>query len=129
MDDDGELLALNRRYYEAFEARDLDAMSALWERSPRASCTHPGWATLQGWGQVASSFFALFQGDGHVQFVLTREQANVAGDVAWVSVDENLLGDQGGVTVATVNIFVRDPAGGSGWRMVCHHGSVVAAAG
>lgn len=129
MDDDGELLAFNRRYYEAFEARDLDAMSALWERSPRASCTHPGWATLHGWGQVASSFFALFQGDAHLQFVLTREQANVAGDVAWVSLDENLLGDQGGVTVATVNIFVRDHNGGSGWLLVCHHGSVVAAAG
>lgn len=129
MDDDGELLALNRRYYEAFEARDLDAMSALWERSPRASCTHPGWATLRGWGQVASSFFALFQRGGHVQFVLTREQADVAGDVAWVSLDENLLGDQGGVTVATVNIFVRDSTGAAGWRLVCHHGSVVAAAG
>lgn len=126
MDDDADLLAVNRRYYEAFEAGDLDAMSALWERSSRASCTHPGWATLRGWNQVASSFFALFHQGGRVQFVLTREEANVAGDVAWVSVDENLLGDQGGVTVATVNIFVRDTR--AGWRMVCHHGSVVAAA-
>jgi hypothetical protein len=124
VDDDAELLAANRRYYEAFEANDLDAMSAVWERSARATCTHPGWATLQGWGQVASSYFALFQGGNRTQFVLTREQANVAGNVAWVSLDENLLGDQGGVTVATVNIFVR--GGDTDWRMVCHHGSVVA---
>ena len=116
------MLSANRRYYEAFEARDLDAMSDLWERSERAVCTHPGWATLEGWGAVAASFFALFQNGSQLQFVLTRERANVVGDAAWVSVDENLLGDQGGVTVAAVNVFVRRA---DRWRMVCHHGSVV----
>jgi hypothetical protein len=117
------VLAANRRYYEAFEAKDLDAMSDLWERSDRALCTHPGWATLEGWGAVAASFFALFQNGQQIQFVLTRERVTVAGASAWVSLDENLLGDQGGVTVATINIFVAAPV--SGWRMICHHGSVV----
>jgi ketosteroid isomerase-like protein len=119
-----DVVAVNRRYYDAFERADLDAMSDLWERSPRAICTHPGWATLRGWSQVASSFFALFERGAANQFVLTREHAVVCGDTAWVSVDENLLGAQGGITVATVNIFVR-PGDGSPWRMVCHHGSVV----
>lgn len=121
-----DVLAANRRYYEAFEAKDLDAMSDLWERSDRALCTHPGWATLEGWGAVAASYFALFQNGHQIQFVLTREKAVVSGQTAWVSLDENLLGDQGGVTVATINVFVRDPDH-SGWRMVCHHGSVVQA--
>jgi SnoaL-like domain len=118
------VLAANHRYYEAFEAGDLDAMSDLWERSDRALCTHPGWATLEGWGAVAASFFALFQNGQQIQFVLTRERVTVAGGTAWVSLDENLLGDQGGVTVATINIFVAAP-GSEVWRMVCHHGSVV----
>jgi hypothetical protein len=118
-----EVLAANRRFYEAFETKDLDAMSDLWERSDRALCTHPGWATLEGWGAIAASFFALFQNDHQLQFVLTRERPTVAPGAAWVSLDENLLGDQGGVTVATVNLFVPDGAGG--WRMVGHHGSVV----
>jgi hypothetical protein len=118
------VLAANRRYYEAFEARDLDAMSDLWERSDRALCTHPGWATLEGWGAVAASFFALFQNGQQIQFVLTRERVTVAGGTAWVSLDENLLGDQGGVTVATINIFVAAAESGV-WRMICHHGSVV----
>lgn len=117
----------NRAFYDAFEARDLDAMSALWERSERAMCTHPGWATLQGWGAVASSFFALFQSAQSLQFVLTQERIHVQDGVAWVAVDENLLGDQGGSTVAAVNLFVRDDATGR-WRLVCHHGSVVSAA-
>jgi SnoaL-like domain len=118
------VLAANRTYYEAFEAKDLDAMSDLWERSDRAICTHPGWATLEGWGPVAASFFALFQGGQQIQFVLTRERVIQNGETAWVSLDENLLGDQGGVTVATINIFVPGPRSDR-WRMICHHGSVV----
>ncbi len=127
------MLAANRRFYEAFEARDMDAMSDLWERSGRSTCTHPGWATLRGWGPIAASFFALFQGSRHMQFVLTEERVEVVGDMAWVSVDENLLGDQSGATIAAVNIFVRTGAARPGpgsqpgpeWRLVCHHGSVV----
>ncbi len=124
MSDEEAVLAVNRRYYEAFEARDLDAMSDLWERSDRALCTHPGWATLEGWGAVAASFFALFQNGAQLQFVLTREKPTVVGDAAWISLDENLLGDQGGVTVSALNLFVR---GDGRWRMVGHHGSVVQA--
>lgn len=122
VDDEQAVLAVNRSYYEAFETRDLDAMSDLWERSERVTCTHPGWATLEGWGAVASSFFALFQNGAQLQFVVTRERPTVVGDAAWVSLDENLLGDQGGVTVAAVNLFVRHQGR---WRMVGHHGSVV----
>lgn len=125
--DEQAVMAVNRRYYEAFEAKDMDAMSDLWERSDRAICTHPGWGTLEGWGPVAASFFALFQGGQQIQFVLTRESVHVAGETAWVSLDENLLGDQGGVTVATLNIFSRRDGGR--WRMVCHHGSVVQSGG
>jgi ketosteroid isomerase-like protein len=123
VDESEAVLAANRQYYEAFEAKDLDSMSDLWERSDRALCTHPGWATLEGWGAVAASFFALFQNGQQLQFVLTRERVVVSGQTAWVSLDENLLGDQGGVTVATINMFVLDSD--SQWRMVCHHGSVV----
>jgi hypothetical protein len=118
-------LAANRRFYEAFEDRNMDAMSDLWERSDRSTCTHPGWATLRGWGPIAASFFALFQNARQMQFVLTEERAQVVGDLAWVSLDENLLGDQSGATIAAVNIFVRPPSGGDEWRLVCHHGSIV----
>ena len=126
MDAVEEVRIANRAFYEAFESRDLDAMSKLWERSDRAICTHPGWATLQGWAAVASSFFALFQNAQSLQFILTEERVQVQDGVAWVAVDENLLGDQGGSTVAAVNVFVREEGSGV-WRMVCHHGSLVSA--
>jgi ketosteroid isomerase-like protein len=117
------VLAANRAFYDAFERRDLDAMSDVWERSDRALCVHPGWAPLRGWGRVSSSFFALFQGPSQLQFILTDERAEVAGDTAWVSVDENILGDQTGAMVSGLNLFSR--VAGGPWLMVCHHGSVV----
>ena len=115
--------AANKAFYAAFEARDLDAMSLVWEHSDRIVCTHPGWASLRGWGQVAASFFALFQNSQHLQFILTKETAEVAGDVAWVAVDENILQSTNATTVAALNLFVRDDAGD--WRMVAHHASPV----
>jgi len=80
---------------------------------------------LRGWGPIAASYAALFQNGQQLQFLLTDERVTVNGDAAWVSVDENLLGEgDGGVTVATLNVFVRN---GDRWRMICHHGSAVAA--
>jgi len=115
----------NLAFYAAFEARDLEAMSRLWEHTDRVVCTHPGWAVLRGWGQVAASFFALFQNDQHLQFILTNISAQVEGDVAWVSVDENILAEaEPATTVAALNVFVRGP---EGWRMVAHHASPVTA--
>ncbi|HEV7886836.1 MAG TPA: nuclear transport factor 2 family protein [Acidimicrobiales bacterium] len=129
MDTIDALRAANQSFYDAFEARDMDAMSNLWEHSDRALCTHPGWATLRGWGHVAASFFALFQNRDPIQFILTNEKLAVQGDVGWVSVDENILGEQSGSTVAALNVFVREPAAEGReedpWRMICHHGSVV----
>jgi ketosteroid isomerase-like protein len=129
MPDNGDIelvRAANRRYYDAFEARDLDAMSDVWHHDDGVVCTHPGWKTLHGWGAVAGSWFALFGGPQHLQFILTDERVRVAGDTAWVTVDENLIGEQVGATVAAVNIFRR--VDGS-WRMVLHHGSPVAPTG
>jgi ketosteroid isomerase-like protein len=115
--------AANKAFYAAFEACDLDGMSRLWEHSDRIVCTHPGWASLRGWAQVAASFFALFQNAQHLQFILTKENAEVAGDVAWVSVDENILQGSNATTVAALNLFVR--GGEDGWLMVGHHASPV----
>lgn len=116
------VLAVNQAFYDAFEAADLDAMSAVWEHSDRATCTHPGWPTLRGWGRVAASWFAIFGGPQRLQFILTDTAAEVLGDAAMVSVSENLLDGPQGSTVAALNVFVRT---GDGWRMVAHHGSPV----
>ena len=121
--DHDELLAANRAFYAAFEARDIDAMSDVWEHSDRAMCVHPGWGSLNGWAAISASWFALFQNDQHLQFIITSERVDLHGDVAWVACDENILSDEVGGTVAALNVFVRD---GTDWRLVVHHGSSVA---
>lgn len=121
--DTAGLLEANASFYDAFERKDLDTMSALWERTSRVVCTHPGWSTLRGWAHVQASFFAMFDAPGTLQFVLTDATAHTSGDTGWVAVDENLLGDQAGSTVAALNVFVRDHTGS--WRVVAHHGSIV----
>lgn len=113
-------------FYAAFEARDLDAMSDLWAHDDEVACTHPGWATLHGWAAVSASWFAIFDGSSPMQVFVTDVRVRVVGDVAWVSLDENLLGaagDPGGTTVAALKVLRRHP---DGWRLVAHHGSVVA---
>ena len=123
MGDDDAVIGANRAFYAAFEARDMEAMSDVWEHSDRAACVHPGWNRLTGWGAISASWFALFQNDQHLQFIITNEQVDRDGDVAWVACDENILSDEVGGTVAALNLFVRD---GGGWRLVIHHGSSVA---
>ena len=53
---------------------------------------------------------------------MTNEVVAAAGDVAWVTLDENLVDQFATGTVAATNTFVRTP---DGWRMVLHHGSPV----
>ncbi|HEX8803511.1 MAG TPA: nuclear transport factor 2 family protein, partial [Acidimicrobiales bacterium] len=82
------VLAVNRAFYDAFERRDMDAMSDVWEHGDDVVCTHPGWRALHGWGAVAGSWFALFGSSPPIQFILTDERVRVVGDVAWVTVEE-----------------------------------------
>lgn len=127
--DDAAVRRMNQAFYDAFEAQDLDAMSDVWDHGDDVVCTHPGWETLHGWGAVAGSWYALFEADVPLQFIVTNERVRIEGDLAWVTVDENLLDqadrDMKGATVAAVNLFRRQ---GGDWRMVLHHGSPVVAA-
>ncbi|HEX9258714.1 MAG TPA: nuclear transport factor 2 family protein [Acidimicrobiales bacterium] len=118
------VLAANQAFYDAFEARDLDAMSDIWEHTDPV-CTHPGWRTLRGWASVSASWYTLFTNGQQLQFIVTNAHARVEGGVAWVSCDENLLGSDGGVggTVAALNVFHRRD---DQWRLAAHHGSPVA---
>jgi ketosteroid isomerase-like protein len=112
----------NQAFYDAHEARDLDAMAAVWEHADRVVCVHPGWPILRGWEAVEDSWLRIFGGPGRNQFIVTNDIVTVAGDTAWVTLDENLVADGATGTVAATNVFVRTD---DGWRLTLHHGSPV----
>lgn len=90
---------------------------------------------MRGWAPVAGSWEAIFASTGFIQFVLTDEVITVVGDVAWVTLDENILQASGapdgegtdteeleGARIAATNLYV---GGEEGWKMLLHHGSPV----
>lgn len=121
---DDDVMSVNRAFYDAHEARDLDAMSAVWAHGDDVVCIHPGWPILRGWDMVRESWRRILEGPGRNQFILTNQTVHVNGDTAWVVNDENLV-DRGTTgTVAATNVF-RMVDGR--WRLVVHHGSPVMA--
>ena len=116
------MLAANVSFYDAFERRSLESMGQVWEHSDRVVCTHPGWPILRGWPMVEESWRRIFDGPGRNQFIVTNDAAVVTGDVAWVTLDENLVDRAATGTIAATNVFVRS---GDSWKLVLHHGSPV----
>jgi ketosteroid isomerase-like protein len=119
-----EVLAVNDAFYGAHEARDLEAMRAVWEHAERVVCVHPGWPILRGWAAVEDSWMRIFAGAGRTQFILTDQSIDVGDDLAWITLAENLV-DRGEThAIAATNVFAR---AAGGWRMIAHHASPVMA--
>ncbi|MEM7142744.1 MAG: nuclear transport factor 2 family protein [Actinomycetota bacterium] len=115
------VLAANQAFYDAHEGRDLEAMRAICEHSDRAVCVHPGWPILRGWADVEDSWARILGGPGRNQFILTNASVDVVGELAWVTLDENMVAPGGTSTVAATNVFARGDDGE--WRLVVHHAS------
>jgi ketosteroid isomerase-like protein len=117
------VMAAHQAFYDAFEARSLRDMEAVWAHDDSVVCTHPGWRSLVGWEDVRASWAALLGNDQHLQFIVTDAVPTVVGEVAWVRASENLLanGELHG-SIATLNLFTRRDGR---WLMVAHHGSPV----
>ena len=116
------VLDANQAFYDAHERRDLAAMSDVWEHSDRTVCVHPGWPILRGWAPIEESWRRILSGPGRNQFILTNEAVAIDGDLAWVTLEENLVDTGATGTVAATNVFAR--VAGI-WKLVVHHGSPV----
>ena len=117
-----DVLAANTAFYDAFERRSMEAMGHVWEHSQRVVCVHPGWPILRGWPDVEESWRRILEGPGRNQFIVTNDAVVVTGDVAWVTLDENLVDRATTGTIAATNVFVRSDGR---WKLILHHGSPV----
>ena len=114
-------------FYQAFEAQDIDAMMATWADDEEIVCVHPGGARLVGYEAVRTAWEQLFAGDAKLAFRLDNIVVMETVGLALQSAIEHVHTADGtarGAAAAT-NVFMRTP---SGWRIVCHHASPVAAA-
>ena len=110
-------------FYEAFEAKDVDAMMATWADDEEIVCVHPGGTRLVGYDAVRAGWEQLFAGDARLSFRLDQVVVIETVGLAMQSAVEHVsLGSDGtprGAAICT-NVFLRTP---SGWRMVMHHAS------
>jgi ketosteroid isomerase-like protein len=117
----------NESFYQAFESLDIKRMEAVWANDQEIQCGHPGWRILRGWKSVMESWRQIFENTPRIHFMLTDLAVEVRGELAWVTLYENLNSSLEGqslaATILTTNIFRR---GADGWRMIHHHGSSVA---
>lgn len=128
MDEDEKLVAkANEDFYRAFESLAIAEMEKVWVKDTFIQCGHPGWRVLRGWGPVMESWRRIFENTPAIQFKLTDVSINIHGELAWVTLYENIQSSMEGqtvsVTVLTTNIFAKRA---DGWRMIHHHGSSVA---
>jgi ketosteroid isomerase-like protein len=125
-DDKQEVAQANQAFYRAFETLKIEEMEKVWAKNSDIQCGHPGWRVLRGWGPVMLSWKRIFENTPSMQFTLSDVKVEVRGDVAWVTLYENLRstleGQEYSAAILTTNIFQKTP---EGWRMILHHGSSV----
>ena len=110
-------------FYQAFEARDIDAMMVTWADDEEIVCIHPGGIRHVGYDSVRHSFERIFSsGNAKLNFrldqVVLLETVGLAmqSTIEYVSAGD----DAGSGTAVATNVMMRTP---SGWRVVCHHAS------
>lgn len=109
-----QVLAANTAFYDAFAARDIDAMDTLWARCAPVACIHPGWQPLRGRDAVIASWKAILGGSGSPPITAHGAVVHVLGEAAFVVCVERLPGAH----LLATNVFVLEDGA---WRLVHHH--------
>lgn len=114
------VIAANRAFYAAFNARDLAAMAEAWSELDDITCVHPGWDVLSGRTLVLESYAAIFGNPSQPKIVAGGETVALTGDGAVVVCHELV----GGSPIVATNVFRLE---GGAWKTVHHHaGQVIA---
>jgi ketosteroid isomerase-like protein len=113
-----EILAANRRFYEAFARADLGAMDEVWARLAPVSCVHPGWAALVEREEIMLSWRAILAGEAPAELALGDAEAHGGGDVGYVVCTETI----GEAQLVATNVFVRED---EAWKLVHHQAGPV----
>ncbi len=114
------VIAANRAFYAAFNARDITAMADAWSEMDDITCVHPGWDVLSGRTLILESYAAIFGNPSQPKIVAGGETVALAGNAAVVVCHELV----GGSPIVATNVYRLE---NDGWKAVHHHaGQVVA---
>ena len=113
-----ELVQANQDFYDAFCARDLEAMGRIWAVAHPVICGHPGWPLLQGREEVLASFRSILTAPEPPQIRCRDPRAMAGGGLGCVVCSEQVGDDE----LLATNVFVLEEGL---WRMVHHHASAV----
>jgi ketosteroid isomerase-like protein len=115
--------AAEAAFYAAFEARNLDAMMAVWAHNDSIACIHPLAAPLDGRAAVAAGWRSMFEAAGQfrVQVELAHE-IREPGQVIRIVREYLVIGQEAEPRppILATNVYRREA---DGWRMVLHHAS------
>ena len=118
--------AANRRFYEALEAKDPDAVAACWVTGDDAACVHPGGPWVSGWDDVMETWEFILANTGYMEVGVEILGIAVNDPVAVVTCIEHVTsaheGDRVEASIAATNVFV---LGTDGWRLSLHHASPI----
>ena len=124
--DEQDVANANLAFYHAFESLDIKRLESVWAKDADIQCGHPGWRILRGWGPVMESWRRILENTPSMKFTLTDVKIEVRGEIAWVTLYENLNssieGQNYSAAILTTNMFQKTS---EGWRMILHHGSSV----
>lgn len=115
--------AAEAAFYAAFEARNLDAMMAVWAHSDSIACIHPLAAPLDGRAAVAAGWRSMFEAAGQFRVeVELAHEIREAGQVIRIVREYLVIGQETEPRppILATNVYRREA---DGWRMVLHHAS------
>ncbi len=115
--------AAETAFYAAFEARNLDAMMAVWAADDGIACIHPLAAPLDGRTAVAAGWQSMFEAAAQFQVqVELAHELRVAAQVIRIVREYLVIGQEAEprAPILATNVYRKDA---EGWRMVLHHAS------
>jgi ketosteroid isomerase-like protein len=115
--------AAESAFYAAFEARDIDAMMAVWASDDSIACIHPLAAPLNGRAAVSAGWRSMFEAAGQFRIQIEIAHQIREGSQVIRIVREYLhIGQEAEPRppILATNVYRKEA---DGWRMVLHHAS------
>lgn len=115
--------AAEAAFYAAFEARDIDAMMAVWDNGDSIVCIHPLAAPLNGRGPVTAGWQSIFEAAGQFQIQIeVAHEIHEATQVIHVVREHLVIGHESEPRppILATNVFRKE---NDGWHLVLHHAS------